>query len=41
MTNFLNYAVSSHGRIVDNDFIILPKGIRVVGMCTISTCPLS
>ena len=22
MTNFLNYAVSSHGRIVDHDFII-------------------
>lgn len=41
-TEFINYAISAHGsRISDHDYIVLPPGIRVIMMCTDSTCPTS
>ena len=41
MTEFINYLVTSHGNRIEQDYIELPSGIRVIMLCTDSLCPAS
>lgn len=41
MTEYINYLNSSHGVRIENDYIELPSGIRVIMLCTDSSCPIS